>query len=238
VKGKRTRRCGAAALAALLGAGLGACGSDETPTRPIETTRIEDGSDVQWDVSTQDRLNARIPGAPAGGGTPATAGDGVRVSGDQVVQQQGLDAMSAPGASDGISSVKSAVKFSAPQGWTEVAPTPVRLVNFQAGAPTVECYVTILAGDGGGPLDNVNRWRGQVGLPPVGSAEVSALPRVAMLGGEGLLIEALGAEKAILGTVSLLPGRAVFVKMIGPPELVAQEKTRFVAFCESLGLGG
>lgn len=217
----RTRRLGAAALAALAGVGSGACGAEESPTRSIETTRVEDGSDVRWDMSTKERLDVRMPGAVKEG-----AGG------------NGLDAMSAPGAADGISSVQSAVKYTAQEGWTEVAPTPTRLVNFQAGAPTNECYVTILAGDGGGPLDNVNRWRGQVGLPPVTSAEVGGMPRIPMLGGEALLIEAMGAEKAILGTVSLLPGRAVFVKMTGPPDLVAQEKTRFVAFCGSLSLGG
>jgi hypothetical protein len=227
VKGKRTRRFGAAPLVALVGAVLGACGAEENPTRSIETTRVEDGHEVNWDVPTKQRLPTMMPGAPSAPQKDATSGTGTS-----------LDAMSAPGAADGLSSMQGDLKYKAPEGWTEVAPTVMRNVNFQAGDPAVECYVTILAGDGGGPLGNVNRWRDQVGLEGITAQELAAMPRLPMLGGEAVLVEAEGAEKAILGTVSTLGGRSLFVKMIGPRALVPKEKAHFVAFCESLILGG
>jgi hypothetical protein len=227
VKGKRTRRFGVVPLVALAGATLGACGAEENPTRAIETTRVEDGQDVRWDVTTQDRLPTMMPGAPAGG-----AGAGAAKTGTS------LDAMSAPGAADGLSAVQGALHYTAPEGWTEVAPTAMRNVNFQAGNPALECYVTMLAGDGGGPLPNVNRWREQVGLPATSAAELAAMPRIPMLGAEGVLVEAVGADKTIIGTVASVGGRAVFVKLIGPSALAPQEKAHFVAFCGSLALGG
>ena len=240
MKGMRTRRWSAAALAALVGASAWGCGKEESPTRSFEAAKVEDGSDVHWDAATHDRLAVPTMGAPSSGANGASGAPGSGASGATSATggAMGTDPMKAPGAADGISSVQSNVKFTAQEGWKEVAPTAVRLVNFQAGDPAVECYVTVLAGDGGGAAGNVNRWRQQVGLPPASAGEVDALPHVPMLGGQALLIEAAGAEKTILGTVSLLGGRSVFVKMIGPGDLVAREKGRFMAFCGSLSLGG
>jgi hypothetical protein len=232
----RTRRFGAAALAALVGAGSWGCNKEENPTRSFEAGQVEPSSDVRWDAPTKDRLAVPTMGAPAAGANGASGADDPH--GATAGGAMGTDAMKAPGAADGISSVQSNVKFAPQEGWKEVAPTAVRLVNVQAGDPAVECYVTVLAGDGGGAAGNVNRWRQQVGLPPASAGEIDALPHVPMLGGQGLLIEAAGAEKTILGTVSLLGGRSVFVKMIGPGDLVAREKGRFMAFCGSLSLGG
>jgi hypothetical protein len=229
----RTRRWSAAALAALVGAGSWGCNKEENPTRSFEAAQVEQSSDVRWDAPTKDRLAVPTMGAPGAGASGAEDAHGATAGGGK-----GTDAMSAPGAADGISSVQSNVKFTPQEGWKQIAPTAVRLVNFQAGDPAVECYVTVLAGDGGGAAGNVNRWRQQVGLPPASAGEIDALPHVPMLGGQALLIEAAGAEKTILGTVSLLGGRSVFVKMIGPGDLVAREKGRFMAFCGSLSLGG
>lgn len=58
--------------------------------------------------------------------------------------------------------VTSPFHYSVPAGWTELAPTQFRNPNFAIGQDgDMECYVSVLQGDGGGLAINLNRWRGQ-----------------------------------------------------------------------------
>ena len=48
--------------------------------------------------------------------------------------------------------------YETPEGWTEVAPTQFRNPNFVAGASgEIECYVSVLAGGGGGNAPNMGK---------------------------------------------------------------------------------
>jgi hypothetical protein len=162
-----------------------------------------------------------MPGAaPMGGAASTTAGSGSMAGGEV-----------APAVDP---SRPSPLAWTAPAGWTDVGATSMRLANFQAGDPSVQCYVTVLGGDGGGVLGNVNRWRDQLKLGPIDGAAVAALPRIPQLDTQATLIEIDGATDAMLATISLHGSSAVFVKMLGPKELVLAEKDRFVAFCGSL----
>jgi hypothetical protein len=136
--------------------------------------------------------------------------------------------MSAPGASDGLSAVQGALHFKAPEGWTAVAPTAMRNVNFQAGNPALECYVTMLAGDGGGALPNVNRWREQVGLPAASAAELGHAAHPDVRRGS-VLVEA-GRRQDDHRHGQLRRGRR-FVKLDRPSALAPQEGP-LVAFAE------
>jgi hypothetical protein len=60
--------------------------------------------------------------------------------------------------------------FTAPTGWAEQPPRPMRAHTFatKAGDGAAEVVVVRLSGNNIGPLDaNINQWRGQVGLPPL-----------------------------------------------------------------------
>lgn len=76
-----------------------------------------------------------------------------------------------------------------PEGWTEDRqPRQMRLTTYIAPDPAgpVEVAVTRFAGRVGGDLANVNRWRGQMGLPPLGKDELeSAIGRFSAPGFEG-----------------------------------------------------
>ncbi len=79
--------------------------------------------------------------------------------------------------------------WTAPDGWTEHAePRPMRLATYLApvaGGP-VEVAVTRFGGRVGGELANVNRWRGQMGLGPIGEGELdAAIARFSAPGYEG-----------------------------------------------------
>ena len=121
----------------------------------------------------------------------------------------------------------------------------MREVTFLLGeGGQAECYVTLLAGDGGGAFANVNRWRDQMGQGDLSSTEFDQLPRIDMLGTEGIVVQVDGTYRgmgdelveraALLGAVCELPARAVFVKLIGPAELVRGAREEFLSFCESL----
>lgn len=148
-------------------------------------------------------------------------------------------------AADAGASEPAPLAFSLPAGWQELAGSSLRPINLRpAGHPDAECYVTLLAGDGGGMVANLDRWRKQLGLDPLQPGEVDELPELAMLGGTAKLIDIEGAYSgmgddaragwALVGAVLLQPGAAVFVKMTGPADVVQAEREAFLAFCSSL----
>jgi len=140
---------------------------------------------------------------------------------------------------------ESPLTWEAPQGWEELPPTAMRLANFSVGAGG-ECYLTVLGGSGGGVLDNVNRWRDQMGLGSIGSVEVEALPKIDLLRNEAYLLalegtfRGMGAEAregwALRGAILGSERFTIFVKFTGPRELVSLEAESFDTFCASISL--
>jgi len=152
----------------------------------------------------------------------------------------------APQATTGAESA-GGVAWEVPAGWTVEAGSGMRLVTFHIGA--VECYLTVLGGDGGGVVGNIQRWVGQLGLTPPTEAEVKALPTVEVLGVESHLLEATGEysgmgaaqptpDITMLGIACVLEDRAIFIKMLGPSAEVSVERDRFLAFVASMRLEG
>ena len=132
-----------------------------------------------------------------------------------------------------------------PEGWTAKAPTSMREANFQVGDdPNAECYLTVLAGMGGGLISNVNRWRQQIGLPPQTDAEILALPKRLLFGNEATIVELEGAFKGmgdeaeegfgLLGAILSMQEGTLFVKLTGPIETVRANRAQFDQFCDSL----
>ena len=79
--------------------------------------------------------------------------------------------------------------WTVPAGWTEdPEPRPMRLTTYLAPAPggPVEVAVTRFGGRVGGELANINRWRGQMGMPPIGEADLEgAIVRFSSSGYDG-----------------------------------------------------
>ncbi len=139
------------------------------------------------------------------------------------------------------------LSWEAPDGWTRGPERPFRAVSFELGeGGAVECYVSVLNGDGGGALANANRWLGQMGAPPIDRGQLAQLERLPMAGADALLLEALGAYRGmsgetvagarLLGALAIGPDRSVFVKMIGPAADVDAARGEFLTFCRSLRL--
>lgn len=136
-----------------------------------------------------------------------------------------------------------------PDGWSEQAPTPIRVANFGAATdPSIECYVTVLTGVAGGVEANVNRWRQQMSQPALSPEEIEALPDITIMSHDSPYVEIEGDFKGMTGeaqsdymmlaAICPLGENTVFVKMIGLATAVKAEKERFQAFCASLTEGG
>jgi hypothetical protein len=139
------------------------------------------------------------------------------------------------------------IDYDLPEGWRALAPTNDRYVNLQpAGVAEAACYLSFLQGSAGGLEANVNRWRAQLGAPPLAAAEVAALPKHTLLGREATLVAASGtftsmdgaprAGFALLGLIVSEPDGSLFLKFTAPAEVVAAERARFLAFASSLRL--
>ncbi len=132
-----------------------------------------------------------------------------------------------------------------PAGWRPGPERPYRAASFWVGdGEELECYVSVLSGDGGGALANVNRWFGQMGAAPLERAQLAELERVTVLGNDSLFVEIPGAYRGmggesvesalLLGVLSIGPDRSVFVKLIGPAARVEAARADFMTFCRSL----
>jgi hypothetical protein len=135
------------------------------------------------------------------------------------------------------------VAWTTPEGWTERPATGMRLATFVPAAhEDVECTLFVMSA--GGLVENVNLWREQMGAEALSEAEVAALPTVKVLGQDAPLVEVRGSfmgkrgreieDATLLGLICPLEGRNVFVKMVGPAEVVEAERERFLALVASL----
>jgi len=105
--------------------------------------------------------------------------------------------------------------------------------------------VTVFPGDVGGDLANINRWRGQVQLPPIGDADLAsvmtetALPagtfkRVDLTGSEAGADAAHEHSSRLIGAWLKQDNRTWFFKMIGEASLVDTQRTAFDGFLKSI----
>ena len=129
--------------------------------------------------------------------------------------------------------------WTVPHAWGETAPGPMQSARFTAGDPAggvAEITVVALPGDAGGLLANVNRWRRQLGLPPVEEAGLTALTRdLTTPGGKVVLVDLSGEKtpKTLVAAVVSRGGNTWFYKLMGDANVVAQQKDALVKFVQS-----
>lgn len=136
--------------------------------------------------------------------------------------------------------------WAVPDGWEVQPPRMMRVVTLvPEDAPQAWCYVSRLGGTAGGLAMNINRWRGEMGVQaPLDDAGVEALPTIEVLGVEGTLLDLEGDFQGtggppqqgarMLGVVCPRPNEVVFIKMVGPADVIAKQRAAFLAFCTSL----
>ena len=114
----------------------------------------------------------------------------------------------------------------------------MRYASFTAAGQngeTAEISVVMLDGEGGGDLQNVNRWRGQIGLVPVADGDLKSLivPLKAK-DSDFQTVDMAGAKARILAGWTRIDGRSWFFKLNGSDALATAEKGNFTKFLQSV----
>ncbi len=136
------------------------------------------------------------------------------------------------------------VAWTTPAGWTQIPPNGMRVGSFKIADVTgkqADVSIVPLAGMGGGDFANVNRWRGQVGLPPVPDDMLQSAEENVKAGGEPAQLFDLAGTNAANGKASRIvaaiqhrDGTSWFFKMAGDADLVGQQKPVFIDFLKTL----
>ena len=139
--------------------------------------------------------------------------------------------------------------WTVPAGWTEKAASGMRIASYGITAPdgrTADASVVPLGPTAGSELDNVNRWRGQLGLGAVTDAELTGLTQAVPIGGvTGKLFDLVGEKPTLddkykartLAAVLSVGSATVFFKLTGEDALVAENKPKFLAWLKSVDTG-
>lgn len=180
----------------------------------IESYRIPKEKDPEMPIANSGPATANQDSAPSGGSMATTA----------VLTAEGAE-----------------LTWSAPAEWKPKQASAMRKGSYTVpgnGGADGDLSITAFPGDVGGELANVNRWRGQVQLPPVAQADLaSVVQRVAGNGLEFGVVDAAGtgaSAQRILGAFVPYNGATWFFKLTGPDAVVEHAKPAFLAFLHTV----
>jgi hypothetical protein len=132
----------------------------------------------------------------------------------------------------------SAFAATIPAGWVK---KPSNKEMHHTFGKSGEVYISALGGDLRQILDV---WRSEMKMEPFTDAEFTALPKLPLLGQEGVLMDIAGDYEGMVGNkipgARMLVGACkdgnaiVFVKLFGAADDVTAQKDAFAAFCSSL----
>jgi hypothetical protein len=143
---------------------------------------------------------------------------------------------------------KGALRWALPKGWTETPGGGMRFATLNppsalgaAGAAPLEVSVVVLPGAAGGETANVNRWRGQIGLPALDEAAAAAARKgVRSRAGEVAVYdftsEGQVRTRMVVGLLASAQDQTWFLKLTGPEAAVARVRPAFMKCLESLRL--
>lgn len=209
---------------------LSACKKAEVETYrvPKETAAAQPKSPHAHGTMPPAAAPAAAPGAAA---APAGGGMGSGMGGGSMANTPVATA-SGPG-----------LTWTAPAHWKSKAGSAMRKATYTVSGEggEAELAVTAFPGDVGGELANLNRWRGQINLPPIGQAEFeSSVQRLERNGLKIVVIDIVstGTPAArMLGAMVPFGGATWFFKMQGPDVLVAKEKPAFLSLIDTIKAG-
>jgi hypothetical protein len=134
-------------------------------------------------------------------------------------------------------------KWDVPANWTETPPGPMVTKSFSIAGPAGQkaaVTISVLEGEGGGTLANVNRWRGQLSLPAIAEdALPAATASLDVLGGKATVVDFTGKDStgqaARMVAISVTHGgRTWFYKLTGAGDAVSREKEAFTNFVQTV----
>lgn len=126
-----------------------------------------------------------------------------------------------------------------PESWSLASPSSFEKARFSVSEfeGSANVSMTVLQGDGGGLLENVNRWRGQLGLDPIEEKDLQAeLKPVQGLGENARVVDITGTssrsqlEERLVGVIAPQGELTWFYKLMGTPSVVEQSRDEFLAY--------
>ena len=131
--------------------------------------------------------------------------------------------------------------WTVPADWKEGPLAQFLVAKFIIGSDeaTAAVNVSSLSGDGGGLAANVNRWRAQLGQPPLTEDDIAKLPTIDASGVKATLVQINGTDArsrqpaSLVGVVLPLNGQTWFYKLMGDKEVVSQQIPAFTQFVQS-----
>ena len=130
-------------------------------------------------------------------------------------------------------------EFTTPKGWGPGKASAMRKASLTVadGDQSADISVFAFPAESNNLLENVNRWRGQVGLDSVSAEELQkSVKPIAVSGQAGELVELVGKKETILGVMVKTGATAWFFKLQGPTALAGREQARFEEFVKSARL--
>ena len=192
--------------------------SNAKPPAPAASAPAADVNGPADNASGQQPDVALPPGHPAIGGMPPAGDAGSAMASTQV-----------------STDTEQPLVWTAPTGWTAKKGSAMRKGSYAiSGAEGAgDVSITAFPGDVGGNLANVNRWRGQLQLPPVDDLAGVLQPFDAN-GLHMLIFEGANQGSRMIGVIVPQSGATWFFKLTGPDALVAREKPGFLEFLKTV----
>jgi hypothetical protein len=136
-------------------------------------------------------------------------------------------------------------KWNVPSTWQAKAPTPMVLKSYTVAddaGHSAAVAISVFPGTVGGTVGNINRWRGQLGLPPIESDEVSKQSTTVDVegGGRATLVDFKGTDaktgKPARLVAAIVPqgDQTWFYKLTGDDAVVGREKEAFTKFVQTV----
>jgi hypothetical protein len=156
----------------------------------------------------------------------------------------GTNAKLPPGTAPGPEPGAGLPEWKVPAGWQEMPPSAMLRAKFEvSGKDGAKAEINIGVA-GGAPIMNVNRWRGQLGLPTADGNEFAKLVTgLDVPDGKAMLVDMTGTD-AKTGHAARMVGVIVprsegtwFYKLMGDTSVVEAEKAKFVEFVKTVNYG-
>lgn len=136
-------------------------------------------------------------------------------------------------------------KWKVPEGWQEQpGSNAMRVTSYHigSGADQAEVLVSRIPQQGIGSFtDNINRWRGQVGLGAMENEKDAGFQPIAIAGQPGLMLNLTGPKtagdqpaKEMLVALTIRGADGWFFKLLGPASVVSRQQDAFKQYLESL----
>lgn len=127
------------------------------------------------------------------------------------------------------------ITWTAPDGWKELPADQFRFAAFQAGDDPGLVVTIIPMSPNQAILPNINRWEGQIGLPPSSEAEANAKVKfVEVAGAQIATLDLIGEKQSIAVAFAEQPEHTWYFKMQGERDKLAAQRANFDKFVQSV----